>query len=82
MARRSNKCCLAAQQGLLNQPIRINVPGHGQRCAECTVITKRNGQPGFHFRFHKSQVCGIVSGCPALTQGTGTQQLALPGPQF
>lgn len=58
-------CCAAAGQGILNQPFKMNVKGT-TRCAECTQITKRNGQPGFRFRWQKSNVCGIVSGCPNL----------------
>jgi hypothetical protein len=63
-------CCQAAQQNRLGQPIRIQT-SHGQRCAICTPITRRNGRPGFQFRFQHSSACGITSGCPML--GTGTQ---------
>lgn len=72
-------CCRAAQAGQLNQPIPIPTP-HGTRCGECTVIRKRNGSPGFKFRFHKNAQCGIgPGGCPALAQGPQAQ---LPmGPQ-
>jgi len=49
------------------------------RCAECTTITKRNGTPGFRFRWHKNSQCGIVSGCPYLGGVAGGQQtLTLP----
>lgn len=58
-------CCRAAQANQLNQTIKVK-SGSSVRCASCTTITKRNGQPGFKFRFHKNSDCGIVSGCPAL----------------
>lgn len=63
-------CCRAAGMNALNTPIRITVNGR-QRCAECTQVTKRNGQPGFRFRWHKGTECGIVSGCPNLGAGGG-----------
>lgn len=63
-------CCRAAGQGLLNAPFRMTDSKGHQRCAECAQITKRNGQPGFQFRWHKGTECGIVSGCPNLTGGT------------
>lgn len=73
-------CCAAAQQGALGRPFTVGAQGR-QRCAQCDVITKRNGQPGFRFRWHKSSQCGIVSGCPALTQGGGQGgMLQLPAP--
>lgn len=73
-------CCQAAQQNLLNQPVRMNTRT-GQRCVECTQITRRNGRPGFQFRFHKSQQCGIgAGGCPALGgAGAGGNLLSGPG---
>lgn len=59
-------CCRAAQQGLLNRPFQMQT-AHGQRCAECAQITRRNGRPGFRFRFHKNAECGIgPGGCPFL----------------
>ncbi len=71
-------CCRAAQQGLIGQPMRIQTP-HGERCAECNIITKRNGQPGFQFRWHKSVQCGIgPGGCPALATAGQGGQLQLP----
>jgi hypothetical protein len=48
------------------------------RCGQCDIITKRNGAPGFKFRFHKGSACGLgPSGCPSL--GGGAQgTLSLP----
>lgn len=72
-------CCAAAQQGQLNRPVRMQT-GRGQRCVECTQITKRNGRPGFRFRFHKSQECGIgPGGCPALGGQGGQLPMAGAG---
>ena len=72
-------CCAAAQQGALGRPFRVGAAGR-ERCAQCDVITKRNGQQGFRFRWHKSAQCGIVSGCPALAQGGQGGMLQLPAP--
>lgn len=75
-------CCRAAQQNLLNQPFKVAVAGRGERCAECTVITRKNGRPGFHFRWHKSELCGIgPGGCPALAQAGGATQMGLTASQ-
>lgn len=72
------KCCAAAQQGLLGQPFRITVRGT-QRCAQCDQIQKRNGSPGFKFRFHKSAQCGLgPSGCPALAGGGAANVAQIP----
>lgn len=63
-------CCSAAQQGILNQPFKMTTSNGHQRCAQCNQITKRNGQPGFQFRWHKNAQCGIgPGGCPALAGG-------------
>lgn len=70
-------CCAAAMQNRLGQPIPVGPAGR-KRCGVCTQITKRNGAPGFHFRFLHSASCGLGGGgCPALSGG---QQgaLALP----
>lgn len=72
-------CCAAAQQNALGRPVRMTT-GRGQRCVQCDQITKRNGQPGFRFRFHKNSQCGIgPGGCPALAGGQGGV-LGLPAP--
>lgn len=72
-------CCQVAQQGLLGRPVRKQGV-HGERCAQCDAITRRNGRPGFKFRWHKSDQCGIgPGGCPALAQAQGGT-LALPAP--
>jgi hypothetical protein len=61
-----------AQAGQLGQPVPIRGHNGSMRCGECNVITKRNGAPGFQFRFHKNAVCGIgPGGCPALAAGGG-----------
>jgi hypothetical protein len=45
--------------------------GH-QRCAACDVIQRSKGRgPGFRFRFHRGSDCGLISGCPALSQMGG-----------
>lgn len=78
-------CCRAAQQGMLGQVFRF-ATARGERCGECTPITRRNGRPGFRFRFHRSAECGIgPGGCPALASmagggGGGGGMLALPPP--
>lgn len=62
-------CCRAAAAGRLGQPFVLQTP-RGTRCAQCDQIQKRNGQPGFRFRFAKSQNCGLgAGGCRALTGG-------------
>jgi hypothetical protein len=76
-------CCTAATQGMLNKPFRFTDRSGHERCAQCDVVASqskrpgRAGQPVFRFRFHKSQECGIIRGCPALAQGQG----AITGPQ-
>lgn len=75
-------CCRAAQRGILGQPFTMTVKGV-KRCAECNEITKRNGQPGFQFRWHKGQECGIQSGCQYLgNQGGGGAGLPANIAQF
>ena len=72
-------CCAAAQQGALGRPFKLNMSNGRQRCAQCDQITKRNGQPGFRFRWHKNQQCGIgPSGCPVLAGVGGLGQLPAP----
>lgn len=73
-------CCAAAQQGALGRPFKLTTRTGSQRCAQCDPITKRNGAPGFRFRWHKSSQCGIgPSGCPALAgQGPSGGQLSIP----
>lgn len=59
-------CCQAAQQGLLNRPVRMATKT-GERCVECTTIERKNGRLGFQFRFERNAQCGIGSGgCPSL----------------
>jgi hypothetical protein len=66
-------CCIAAQQNMLNQAVRVTMRNGRVRCGECTVIQKRNGSPGFRFRWRKSNLCGIgPSGCAALAGISGT----------
>lgn len=63
-------CCAAAQQNILGQPFKFTTAGGHLRCGQCNQITRRNGQPGFQFRFHKNAQCGIgPGGCPALANG-------------
>lgn len=63
-------CCAAAQAGQVGRPVRTR----NNRCAQCDVITKRNGAQGFRFRFLKSSVCGLgPGGCPALAGPGGSQ---------
>jgi hypothetical protein len=67
-------CCAAAQQGALGRPFKLQTAHGTQRCARCDQITKRNGSPGFRFRWVKNNVCGIgPGGCPALLGGGQAQ---------
>ncbi len=76
-------CCAAAQQGKLNQPVVMTDSRGHKRCLTCSVITKRNGSPGFRARFQRNAACGIgPGGCPALASaggGGGQPTLQLPG---
>lgn len=74
-------CCRAAQQGLLNRPMRIQTANGTERCAVCSThpSTSRDprkaGRPVFQFRWQKNNLCGIgPSGCPYLGGQQGTQQ--------
>lgn len=71
-------CCVAAQRGALGRVFTFTTRSGSRRCGQCDLITKRNGQPGFRFRFHKSAECGIVGGCAALAGAAGGGTLALP----
>jgi hypothetical protein len=75
-------CCRAATAGYANRPFALPT-SRGTRCAQCDVITRRNGKPGFHFHFAKSSQCPgtAAAGCPALTGGpiAAGQMALLPG---
>lgn len=68
-------CCAAFSQGVRSGQAFTATDHTGRaRCHVCTVIQRSKGRgAGFQHRFAKSQVCGIVSGCPALA----TQQPAM-----
>lgn len=68
-------CCVAAGRGLLGKTFTFVDSRGATRCAECSVVQSKSkkhpGAPVFQFRFHKSQECGIVNGCPALGRAAG-----------
>lgn len=80
-------CCIAAQRGLLGRPITFTTRSGTQRCGVCNVVPSRSTNPVrraahpqvFQFRFAANRVCGIVSGCAALSGGAGTPNLAGAG---
>jgi hypothetical protein len=69
-----------AQAGKTGQPTAIRMSNGKVRCGQCDIITKRNGSPGFRFRFHKNGQCGIgPNGCPALGGAAGGGQAQITG---
>ena len=81
-------CCVAAQRGLLGQPITLTLRSGSQRCGVCTVrasTSKRHpGAPVFQFRWIKSSTPGCnartSAACAALAQmGAATAAPAASG---